>query len=85
MIKSRNGFKRWLQITNTEPIEIFIKNGVYKEVVRIPADKPFIRLIGESAEKTILTYDNMQKNQDQKAEHNKRKCKCLPLCKGFYS
>ncbi|WP_083652540.1 pectate lyase [Bacillus sp. MRMR6] len=46
---------------NTEPVEIFIKNGTYKEVVRVPANKPFISLIGESAENTILTYDNYAK------------------------
>jgi PelA/Pel-15E family pectate lyase len=46
---------------NSEPVKIFIKNGVYKEVVRVPADKPFITMIGESAEKTILTYDNYAK------------------------
>ncbi|MBO1510660.1 pectate lyase [Metabacillus bambusae] len=46
---------------NTEPVEIFIHNGVYKEVVKIPANKPFITIIGESAEKTILTYDNYAK------------------------
>jgi len=43
---------------NAEPVEIFIRNGVYKEVVTIPANKPFITMIGESAEGTVLTYDN---------------------------
>ncbi|MTK51829.1 pectinesterase family protein [Paludibacter sp.] len=38
------------------PITIFIKNGVYNEKVKVPACNPHLRLIGESAEKTILTY-----------------------------
>lgn len=48
---------------NTSPVEIFIKNGVYKEVVKVPANKPLITLAGESAEKTILTYDNYAKKE----------------------
>lgn len=39
-------------------VEIFIKNGVYKEVVTVPANKPFIALIGESSTGTVLSYDN---------------------------
>ena len=38
------------------PITIFIKNGVYNEKVKVAACNPHLRLIGESAEKTILTY-----------------------------
>lgn len=37
---------------------IFIKNGSYREVVTVPQDKTYLRLIGESAEGTILTYNN---------------------------
>ena len=48
---------------NTDPVEIFVKNGVYKEVIKVPANKPFITLVGESAEKTILTYDNYAKKE----------------------
>ncbi|MGM7722723.1 pectate lyase [Metabacillus sp. Hm71] len=48
---------------NPQPVEIFVKNGVYKEVIKVPADKPFISLVGESAKKTILTYDNYAKKQ----------------------
>ncbi|CAM4445044.1 pectate lyase [Paenibacillus tarimensis] len=47
-----------VQANNTDPVEIFVHNGVYKEVVTIPANKPFITLTGESAEGTVLTYDN---------------------------
>jgi pectinesterase len=41
---------------NSEKVTIFIKEGIYKQKVFI--DKPFIELIGENAEKTILTFDD---------------------------
>ncbi|WP_199620690.1 pectate lyase [Paenibacillus alkalitolerans] len=47
-----------VQANNTERVEIYIKNGVYKEVVTVPANKPFITMIGESAEGAVITYDN---------------------------
>lgn len=44
---------------NKKNITIHIKNGVYKEKVKI--DKPFIHLIGENALSTILTFDDHAK------------------------
>ncbi len=42
---------------------IFIRNGVYQEKLVLPANKQLVSMIGESAEKTILTYgDWAQKN-----------------------
>jgi pectinesterase len=41
---------------NSERVTIRIKNGVYKEKLHI--NKPFVSLVGESAEKTIVTYDD---------------------------
>lgn len=35
---------------------IRIKPGIYNEQVRVPANKPFITFLGDSAEKTILTF-----------------------------
>jgi PelA/Pel-15E family pectate lyase len=35
---------------------IIIKPGIYKEQVRVPANKPYISFIGTGAEKTILTF-----------------------------
>lgn len=35
---------------------IFVKNGVYEEKIRIPANKCDITIIGEDAEKTIITW-----------------------------
>jgi pectinesterase len=43
---------------NDKPVTIFIKKGIYKEVVIVDARKSFITLEGENAENTILTYNN---------------------------
>lgn len=37
---------------------IFIKNGIYKEKLNLSASKRLVKLIGESLEKTIVTYDD---------------------------
>lgn len=39
-------------------VPIYIKNGVYKEKLIVPAQKSRISLIGEDKEKTIITYDD---------------------------
>jgi pectinesterase len=39
-------------------INIFIKNGVYREKVRIPAWNNKLSIIGEDAEKTIIVWDD---------------------------
>ncbi len=36
---------------------IFVKTGTYREIVYIQREKRFIALVGEDAEKTILTFD----------------------------
>ncbi|QGH37049.1 LPXTG cell wall anchor domain-containing protein [Gracilibacillus salitolerans] len=43
---------------NHNPVTIFVKDGTYKEVVTIPTNKPFITLLGESKNDTVITYDN---------------------------
>jgi len=43
-------------VNNKARFTILVKPGVYKEQVRIPADKPFVSLIGEAADKTVLTF-----------------------------
>ena len=40
------------------PVTVFIKNGVYNEKLIIPSWKCDITLCGESAENTIITYDD---------------------------
>lgn len=37
---------------------IFIKNGIYKEKLNLSHSKQFVKMIGESVEKTILTFDD---------------------------
>lgn len=39
-------------------ITIFIKNGIYKEKVRVPSWNNMLSLIGEDVEKTIITFDD---------------------------
>lgn len=45
-------------VNSTAPFRIFIKNGKYLEKVNIPSNKPFIYLIGESAAKTIISWND---------------------------
>lgn len=40
----------------TAPWLIFIKNGTYEELVRIPSNKPFIHLIGQDKDKVKITF-----------------------------
>lgn len=43
---------------NNTPVKIFIKNGIYKEVVVVDARKNFVTLMGEDKDKTILIFNN---------------------------
>ena len=47
---------------------IFIKNGVYKEKLVLPASKTNVKLIGEDWEKTILTYDDFAAKKNRFGE-----------------
>lgn len=40
------------------PVNIYIKAGVYKEKLVVPAQKTKIRLVGENKDNTIITYDD---------------------------
>ncbi|HEX6430792.1 MAG TPA: pectinesterase family protein, partial [Niastella sp.] len=42
----------------TTPYVIFIKNGKYIEKIKVPSNKPFIHLIGESVANTIISWDS---------------------------
>lgn len=42
----------------TKPWLIFVRNGHYKEIIRIPAEKSYIHLIGEDADSTFIEYKN---------------------------
>ncbi|MFL5772332.1 MAG: pectinesterase family protein [Flavisolibacter sp.] len=43
---------------NKTPVTIFIKKGIYKEVIIVDATKNFIHLSGDDKNNTVLTYDN---------------------------
>lgn len=47
------------------PVRVLIKNGTYKEKIILPNSKTNIQFIGESKEKTILTYDNYSKKLNE--------------------
>ena len=42
---------------NQRPYTIKIRKGVYFERITVPRDKPFVRLVGEGAQNTVLTYN----------------------------
>ena len=42
--------------SNTNPVIIHIKPGVYKELIYIQREKRFFKLVGESATNTVLTF-----------------------------
>jgi pectinesterase len=44
---------------NTRQVVVFIKNGIYKEKLKIT--KAFVTLVGENRDKTILTYNDYAK------------------------
>ncbi|SRR6266545_4154124 len=43
--------------TRANPTVIHIKPGIYKELIYVQREKRFVRLVGEEAEQTVLTYD----------------------------
>jgi pectinesterase len=45
--------------TAAKPHRILVKSGIYKEHVVVPAEKPFLQLLGEpgEAERTVITLD----------------------------
>jgi pectinesterase len=49
---------------NASETIIYIKNGVYKEKLRLPVSKTNVHFIGESVEKTVLTYDDYASKKD---------------------
>ena len=47
-----------ISLNNKKPITIYIRNGIYKEKLRLDSSKNFITLVGEDKFNTILTYDD---------------------------
>lgn len=48
---------------------IFIKKGIYKEKLTLPSTKTNVSFIGESATKTILTYDDFAQRKNRFGEN----------------
>lgn len=48
----------------TDTTYIYIKNGIYREKIVIPAGKRFIKLIGECADSVILVYGDYASKTD---------------------
>ena len=42
----------------SRPTVIYVRNGVYKEKVTVPANRNNIHIIGEDADKVVFTYDD---------------------------
>ena len=51
------------------PWLIFLKNGEYKELIMIPKTKPYIHLIGQDKEKTIISYKINNGSEDYDKIH----------------
>lgn len=47
-----------MRVFTLKPITLHIKNGVYKEKIELFENKTDVRFVGESAEKTIITFDD---------------------------
>ena len=45
-------------VNNKKPINVYIKNGVYKEKLLLDSTKEYVKLSGENKFKTILSYDD---------------------------
>ncbi|CAN5913894.1 hypothetical protein BH24BAC1_BH24BAC1_38490 [soil metagenome] len=50
------------------PTTIFIKNGIYKEKLTLPASKTGVKLVGENVRQTILTYDDFASRKNRFGE-----------------
>lgn len=61
-----------VEANNSKEYSIFIKNGAYYGKVTI--DKPHVTLIGESAEKTRITYDLAQGSLNPEGKEWGNKC-----------
>lgn len=54
--------------SNSETI-IYIKNGIYKEKLRLPETKMNVHFVGESVDKTIVTYDDYASKKDSAGQN----------------
>lgn len=45
-------------VNNPNHMVIYIKKGIYKEIVTVPSNKPYITFFGQDEKSTIITYNN---------------------------
>lgn len=72
----------------SERTVIFVKNGIYKQVITLEADKNNVTLIGEDAAKVILTCDNYSSKINPGTNEPYRtsgSSSCFILGSGFYA
>lgn len=50
--------------SNASETIIYIKNGIYKEKLRLPVSKMNVHFVGESVNHTVLTYDDYAAKKD---------------------
>ncbi|MFL9831221.1 pectinesterase family protein [Flavobacterium sp. ST-87] len=56
--------------TDKGSVEIYIKNGIYKEKLVIPSSKSRLILVGEDKEKTIITNDDYSGKPNPNSKRN---------------
>lgn len=72
----------------SERTVIFVKNGTYKQVITLEADKNNVTLIGEDVNKVILTYDNYANKINPETNKNygtSGSSSCFIKGSGFYA
>ena len=47
-----------MRVFPLQPITLYIKNGTYNEKIELPANNTDVRFIGESVDKTIITFND---------------------------
>nr|WP_288834776.1 pectinesterase family protein [uncultured Flavobacterium sp.] len=56
--------------TENESVLIYIKKGIYKEKLVIPSSKAGLKLLGESKDNTIITYDDYSGKANPNSNRN---------------
>lgn len=67
---------------------IFVKNGIYKQVITLETDKNNVTLIGEDVDKVVLTYDNYSSKINpvtNKGYGTSGSSSCFIMANGFYA
>lgn len=74
--------------SKSERTFIFVKNGIYKQVITLETDKNNVTLIGEAVDKVILSFDNYSSKINPvtaKGYGTSGSSTCFILATGFYA